>query len=94
MQLLHLPGSAENRGLMSLSAQAMTQLNQHIYLCGPVAGHRWGAASDRDALGLCSGRGACFAAVAGPLNRPVLRRVIDGLVALLMAAFEYKLLTG
>ena len=65
MQLLHLPGSAENRGLMSLSAQAMTQLNQHIYLYAVVLLGTVGAQHPTETRWACA-LGAALASLRWP----------------------------
>ena len=98
--------TATSLGGTLLSALAMTYLNPHVYLdtvvlLGTVGAQhpaemRWAFALGAALASLMwfSLLGFGAAAVAGPLNRPGVWRVIDALIAVLMAVLGYKLLIG
>jgi len=103
--LLAEAGSA-GLGATLVSALAMTYLNPHVYLDTVVllgtigAQHpvdtRWAFALGASVASLMwfSLLGFGAAAVAGPLRRPGIWRGIDALIALLMFALGFKLLTS
>lgn len=93
-------------GATLATALAMTYLNPHVYLdtvvlLGTVgaqhpAGLRWAFAAGASLASVLwfSLLGFGAAAVAEPLRRPWVWRVIDGLIAVLMAALGVKLLVN